>query len=413
VKIRSKKTRIGDFIVILVCVFIILLCVMPMLNLLAQSLSSSDAVINGRVNFLPVINRTIAAADQTGSQREQEEFNWDGDYSLEYGDYSYSHDGDNAQSQENDYSYSYNDDYSYAFDENFSLSYEAYNYTNEEDNAYSYEDDYGYYDDEEYGALSDEDFSELISAREAARNNFKHGITMEQYRYVFMDKSFTWSMWWTAMLTVICTLVSLTMTVLCAYPLTYDKLKGKILINTIIIFTMYFSAGTIPNYILMKDLGLLNNPLVLIIPNCLSVFNMIILRSFFFGIPESLRESAEIDGANPFTVLVRIYLPLSAPVLATLALFYAVGRWNGFTDALLYINSAPQWVPIQLKLWQLIQNVTSIDVTTVEMVAGSIPRASDAIKAAAIMFATIPILVVYPWLQRYFIAGVTIGAVKG
>jgi putative aldouronate transport system permease protein len=203
------------------------------------------------------------------------------------------------------------------------------------------------------------------------------------------------------------------MTILCAYPLTYDWLKGKTVINTIIIFTMYFSAGTIPNYILMKTLGLLNNPLVLIIPNCLSVFNMIILRSFFFGIPDSLRESAEIDGANPFTVLVRIYLPLSGPVLATLALFYAVGRWNGFADALLYLSTVPQWVPIQLKLYQLIRNMTSIDVSTVEMVAGSIPRVSEAIKAAAIMFATVPILVVYPWLQRYFIKGVTIGAVKG
>jgi putative aldouronate transport system permease protein len=244
-------------------------------------------------------------------------------------------------------------------------------------------------------------------------NSFSYGTTLESYRYVFLDKAFARSMWWTAILTVICTFVSLTMTVLCAYPLTYDWLKGKGVINTIIIFTMYFGAGTIPNYVLMKTLGLLNNPLVLIIPNCLSVFNMIILRSFFFGIPDSLRESAEIDGANPFTVLVRIYLPLSLPVMATLALFYAVGRWNGFGDALLYINAAPQWVPIQLKLWQLIQNQTSIDVSTVEMVSGAVPRASDAIKAAAVMFATVPILVVYPWLQRYFIAGVTIGAVKG
>jgi len=291
-------------VVFIICIFIILLCIMPMLNLLAQSLSSAQAVINGRVTFSPVVHHP-------------------------------------------------------------------------QDNTYS------------------------------------PGISLDSYRYVFLDPAFTRSMWWTAILTVICTLLSLTMTTLCAYPLTYDWLKGKGVINTIIIFTMYFSAGTIPNYILMKTLNLLNNPLVLIIPNCLSVFNMIILRSFFFGIPDSLRESAEIDGANPFTCLVRIYLPLSGPVLATLALFYAVGRWNGFGDALLYINAAPQWVPIQLKLWQLIQNQTSIDVSTVEMVAGTVPRASDAIKAAAIMFATVPILVVYPWLQRYFIAGVTIGAVKG
>jgi putative aldouronate transport system permease protein len=180
-----------------------------------------------------------------------------------------------------------------------------------------------------------------------------------------------------------------------------------------VIFTMYFSAGTIPNYILMKNLHLLNNPLVLIIPNCLSVFNMIILRSFFYGIPDSLRESAEIDGANPLTVLVRIYLPLSTPVIATLALFYAVGRWNGFSDALMYINAAPQWAPVQLKLYQLINNMSSIETATVENIAGNIPKTAEAMKAAAVMFATVPILVVYPWLQRYFISGVSIGAVKG
>lgn len=302
--IKSREAKIGDWIVVVICMIVILLCVMPMLNLLAQSLSSAQAVINGKVNFLPIL-----------------------------------HDHET--------------------------------------------------------------------------NTFKPGITMESYRYVFLDPGFSRSMWWTAILTVICTFVSLAMTILCAYPLTYGWLKGQTVINTLIIFTMYFGAGTIPNYVLMKTLGLLNNPLVLIIPNCLSVFNMIILRSFFFGIPDSLRESAEIDGANPFTVLVRIYLPLSAPVLATLSLFYAVGRWNGFGDALLYINAAPQWVPIQLKLWQLIQNMTSIDVSTVEMAAGTVYMTSDAIKAAAIMFATVPILVVYPWLQRYFIAGVTIGAVKG
>jgi putative aldouronate transport system permease protein len=364
-----------------------------MINLLAQSLSSSDAVINGRVSFLPVINRENYAA----SQEDMTSNNGQDDYSGITGD---------------DYAYSYDEDYTYSYDD-YSYSYEDYEYTYD-DYEFSYDDyDYDYDYDYSYDDSEGEDYSEWFIEREAKRNNFKFGITMESYRYVFLDPSFTRSMWWTAILTVICTLVSLTMTILCAYPLTYDWIKGKTLINTIIIFTMYFSAGTIPNYILMKDMGLLNNPLVLIIPNCLSVFNMIILRSFFFSIPESLRESAEIDGANPFTVLVRIYLPLSAPVLATLALFYAVGRWNGFSDALLYLKSAPQWVPIQLKLWQLIQNMTSIDVTTVEMVAGSVPRASDAIKAAAIMFATVPILIVYPWLQRYFIAGVTIGAVKG
>ncbi|MDR1637371.1 MAG: carbohydrate ABC transporter permease [Treponema sp.] len=236
--------------------------------------------------------------------------------------------------------------------------------------------------------------------------------TLESYQYVFKDPSFSRSMVWTAILTAICTMVSLTVTTLCAFPLTYDSLKGKGIINTIIIFTMYFSAGTIPNYILMKDLNLLNNPLVLILPNCLSVFNMIILRSFFYSVPESLRESAEIDGANPFTVLVRIYLPLSTPVLATLALFYAVGRWNGFSDALLYLTR-PEFHPIQLKLYNIINNLSSIEIATQEGIAGGAPQVSDGMKAASVMFATLPILMVYPWLQRYFIKGVTIGAVKG
>ena len=301
---RSREAKTGDWIVAGICLFVILLCIMPMINLLSQSLSSSQAVISRKVTFMPVLHNV-------------------------------------------------------------------------------------------------------------ADNTFKPGITLESYRYVFLDPAFARSMWWTAILTVICTFVSLAMTILCAYPLTYDWLKGRSAINAIIIFTMYFSAGTIPNYVLMKSLNLLNNPLVLIIPNCLSVFNLIILRSFFFGIHESFRESAEMDGANPFIVLVKIYLPLSGPVLATLALFYAVGRWNGFSDALLYINAAPQWVPIQLKLWQLMQNMTSIDASTVDISVDAIPRASDTIKAAAIMFATVPVLAIYPSLQRYFISGVTIGAVKG
>jgi putative aldouronate transport system permease protein len=239
------------------------------------------------------------------------------------------------------------------------------------------------------------------------------GTNLDSYRYVFKDPAFSRSMLWTAMLTVICTLVSLAITILCAFPLTYDNLKGRGGIRVLISCTMYFSAGTIPNYSLMKDLHLLNNPLVLILPNCLSVFNMIILRSFFFGVPDSLKESAELDGANPLTVLIHIYLPLSAPVLATLALFYAVGRWNGFSDALLYMTSAAQYHPIQLKLYNIINNLSSVDIAVLEGNAGSLPAASDGMKAAAVMFATVPILVVYPWLQRYFIAGVTIGAVKG
>ncbi|MCL2411286.1 MAG: carbohydrate ABC transporter permease [Treponema sp.] len=237
--------------------------------------------------------------------------------------------------------------------------------------------------------------------------------TLDSYRFVFLDPSFSRSMIWTIILTFVFTTFALTMTVMAAFPLTYDNLKGRKLINTIIIITMYFNAGIIPNYLLMRSLGLLDNPLVLILPGSLSVFNMIILRSFFYSVPDSLRESAEIDGANPFTVLMKIYLPLSLPVLATLSLFYAVGRWNGFSDALMFMTSAPDFHPIQLKLFNIINNLASIEVAAQEGIAGGIPAASDGMKAAAVMIATIPILLVYPWLQRYFISGVTIGAVKG
>jgi len=236
------------------------------------------------------------------------------------------------------------------------------------------------------------------------------GWNVEAYRLVLTDSKYTWSLAWTAILTVICVGVSMTMTVLCAYPLIYRDLKGRRFFNTMILFTMYFSAGTIPHYLLYKDLGLLNHPLVLIIPNSLSVFYMIIMRTFFYSIPDSLRESAEIDGAGPIRILFSIYLPLSKPVLATLSLFYAVGRWNGFSDALYYMNER-KYHPIQLLLYNILNAVTSIEIQTQEGFA-SAPGISDTIQAATVMFATVPILIIYPWLQRYFISGATLGALK-
>ncbi|NLA53013.1 MAG: carbohydrate ABC transporter permease [Clostridiales bacterium] len=237
------------------------------------------------------------------------------------------------------------------------------------------------------------------------------GFNLDAYAKVLSDSKYTFSLGWTAVLTVICTIVSMTLTILCAYPLIYDNLKGRKFINSMVVLTMYFSAGTIPNYLLYKSLGLLDQPAVLILPNALSVFNMIILRSFLFGIPESLRESAEIDGAGPIRILIRIYLPLSTSVLATLALFYAVGRWNGFSDALMYMQRNRQYYPIQLLLYNILQNATQIEVATQEGFFS--PGLSETLKMATVMFATLPIILVYPWLQRYFITGITIGAIKG
>lgn len=233
-------------------------------------------------------------------------------------------------------------------------------------------------------------------------------VTLDAYHYVLNDQAFTYSLLFTVVLTVICTVLSLSLTVICAYPLTQSNLKGRKFFTVLIILTMYFSPGIIPHYLLMRDLGLLDNVLVLMIPNAISVFNVIILKSFFTNIPDSLKESANLDGAGHFTILTKIYMPLSKSVLATLALFYAVGRWNGFADALMYITRS-DLEPIQLKLYKIINSLAAIDTNEGIAVAAIV---GENMKAATVMFATIPILLIYPWLQRYFITGVTLGAVK-
>ena len=235
------------------------------------------------------------------------------------------------------------------------------------------------------------------------------GLNFDAYIQVFKNSKYVWAFFWTVMLTVVCTLVSLTMTTLCAFPLIFEKLIGRGVINVFITITMFFSAGAIPNYLLMKNLNLLDNPLVLILPSCLSVYNMIIMRSFFYGIPDSLRESAEIDGATFFQILWKIYVPLSKPVIATLALFYAVGRWNGYGDALMYMKNET-FYPLQLYLYNIMNNINKMEVETMEGI--STPGLAASMKAAVVMFSTVPILCIYPWLQRFFIQGVTLGAVK-
>ncbi len=235
------------------------------------------------------------------------------------------------------------------------------------------------------------------------------GINIDAYMTVLGDPKYIRSFIWTVFLTLVCTVVSLTMTTLCAYPLIFPNLKGRSFINVFITITMFFNAGTIPNYLLMKSLHMLDTPWVLIIPSCMSVYNMIIMRSFFYGIPDSLRESAEIDGASYLKILTSIYIPLSKPVFATLALFYAVGRWNGYSDALMYVTDKDLY-PLQLLLYNVLNNINSVEVAAQE--GFTTPGLSESLKAAIVMFSTVPILLIYPWLQKYFIHGVTVGAVK-
>ncbi|MCI8799127.1 carbohydrate ABC transporter permease [Acetatifactor muris] len=237
------------------------------------------------------------------------------------------------------------------------------------------------------------------------------GWDLSAYKAVFNNKGLMDSMWFTLFLTLVHTLICLVMTILCAYPLSRPGLKFKSVLLIYILFTMYFSGGMIPGYLNIKSLGLLNNFWVLILPGMLSTYNMILMKSFFQSMPRELEESAYVDGANDLVVLIRIVLPLAKAMLATIALFYAVGRWNGFMDAILYINDESLYT-IQVRLRQLIQasQVSTMLEDIPEMKADLI---AETVKASCLVFSMIPVMVIYPWLQKYFVKGVMIGSVKG
>lgn len=238
-------------------------------------------------------------------------------------------------------------------------------------------------------------------------------FTTKAYEVIVKDKSLWHSLFYTVKLTLIYTLIAMVMTILIAFPLTMKRLKGRKFFTIFIVFTMYFSGGTIPIYLNVKFFGLLDNMWGLVIPGLVSTFNVIIMKNFFEGLPYELNEAAVIDGANDFQILRHIYLPLSYSALATLSLFYAVGRWNSFSDALYYISSR-DLQPLQLKLYNLIKGSQAVEVAVMEGNANELASSlSESIESATIIFATFPILCVYPFVQRYFVEGVTMGAVKG
>lgn len=237
---------------------------------------------------------------------------------------------------------------------------------------------------------------------------FPVGMHWRYYTKVLSDISMLNSMKFTVLLTVAYVILALIFTVMLAYPLSRKRLKGRKVIIFLVTFTMYFNGGIIPTYMVVQKLGLLNSTLSLILPVMINTYYMIIMKSFFSSVPESLIESAIIDGCNEIRILIKIILPLSLPVIATMSLFYAVFRWNSFQDAVFYMSD-PKKFPLQLKLRQLISaNQINMDIQT-----DADTFATEGIKAASLMFATIPILLVYPWLQKYFVKGMTIGAVKG
>lgn len=219
------------------------------------------------------------------------------------------------------------------------------------------------------------------------------------------------SLGYTVIITALFTALGMFLTICAAYALSRKRLKGRKVFNIMFLITMYFSAGIIPDYILMSNLNLLDTTAVLVLPLAISAYNMIILRTAMQGIPVELEEAAQIDGCSDFRILVQIMLPLCVPTLATLALFYAVGRWNSFQDALYYINK-PELQPLQLKLYNLV-NASGSNASLSQEAGGGENQAAEVVKSATIMFATIPIIIVYPFVQKYFVSGVMIGAVKG
>ena len=229
------------------------------------------------------------------------------------------------------------------------------------------------------------------------------------YQSVFLDASMIRSLIFSIVLTVGYTAFAMFCSILLAYPLSRQDLPGQRWMMVFILIPMYFTGGTIANYLWVKQMGLIDSPWSLIWPILISTYNVIIMRNFFSSIPVSLEESARLDGCNDFQTLIKIVLPLSTASLATIALFYAVSRWNSFADVRYYINST-KYYTLQMKLYQVVFNSTDTQVAAVE--GGKNAVLSETIKAAAIVFSTGPIIIVYPFLQKYFVQGVMIGAVK-
>jgi len=238
-------------------------------------------------------------------------------------------------------------------------------------------------------------------------------INFDSYTRVMRSSLMVRQLGFTAVITLAQTALSLVVTALCAYPLSRRYLPGRFAITMFVMVTMYFIPGVIPIYLLYKDIRLLNTVWVLILPGSFSVGNMLILRTYFMNtVPDSLEESAVIDGASQFRVFLQIWVPLSLPVFATLALFVAVARWNGYADAMYYTKSR-HLQPIQYLLYNMILSATPSESLAGESQIGAQLSAPEALQSAVIMFATVPILVVYPFLQKYFVKGVMLGAVKG
>lgn len=241
---------------------------------------------------------------------------------------------------------------------------------------------------------------------------FPRELTLENYITVLKKDTLIQASIITVARTVIATIVQLFLTALLAYILSRKEFVFRKSITLLYIFTMYLNAGLIPNYLLMSKLGLLNSFWVYIIPGMISAFNMLVIRTYINGLPESLVESAKMDGASHFRIFISIIMPLCKPVLATVALFIAVYQWNSWFDAMLYNGFNDRLTTLQYELMKLLSSVTNQGANVDSMKNSSSMVTPTSIRAATTIITALPIVCLYPFLQKYFMSGLTIGGVK-
>jgi putative aldouronate transport system permease protein len=252
-------------------------------------------------------------------------------------------------------------------------------------------------------------FSDVSYIRSGKVNVIPRGFNIDTYRFMASDPTFWTNYRNTVVYTVVATAIAMVLTTCYAYVLSKKHLKGRKVLIGIAVFTMFFTGGLIPNYVLINGLGMTNTMWAVVVPNAISVFNLLVMKTFFENLPVELEEAAAIDGMNTYRILLRIVLPLSKAVMATMVLFYAVSFWNSWFTAFLYLSKS-ELFPVTVYLRNLIAAATSstsigADFTDLAVAAN--------IKAVAVVLIVIPILGVYPFVQKYFVSGVMLGAVKG
>ncbi|MEK4355851.1 carbohydrate ABC transporter permease [Paenibacillus sp. FSL M7-1455] len=239
-------------------------------------------------------------------------------------------------------------------------------------------------------------------------------MTWIGYKKIFQNAEILTGYANTLLYTVIGTAINLLLSIAAAYPLSRKDLYGRNVISGMMVLTMFFSGGMVPTYLLIKDLGMLNSMWALILPGAISVYNVLIMRTFFQnGIPQEMQEAAAMDGCSNIGTLVRIVLPLSMPIIAVMILFYSVGHWNAYFSALMYLTDREKY-PLQLILREILIQEQMQEMQGVgDNVLAETVMQSEAIKYAVVIVANLPVLLLYPFLQKYFAKGVMIGAVKG